>query len=541
MKHVISHLSLTPMLRCALARRVGRSMPRATTARILALCVFCFALIGERAQGEETKLLVNALNTLSEADLRHHVGVLADDTFEGREAGARGGQAAAKYLVEQFAKIGLKPAGADGSFLQPFSIYTNILGMIEGTDPRLKQEFILLGGHFDHVGYGTPDNSYGPFGKIHNGADDNASGVASILEIAQAFQAGPKPARSILFCLWDAEEAGLLGSKYWLDHPTIDRKQLKFTVNLDMVGRLRKQQLELLGVRSATGLRQLLSLPNDDERLLLKFNWELKEDSDHYPFLEKGIPTVMLHTGLHQDYHRPSDDLERVNFAGTREVCAYCVKLLYQMADQPAIPGFRRQCFQETVESQNLSERTAPVKTGRLGVQFKGMENGQPGIVVTSVRAGSAADRAGLQAGDVIESFAGINKLAADDFAGIVLEAGPTAEATILRDGATAPITLAIPLAGSPTRVGIQWRWDPAEPGVALITGVDPGSRASKAGIRILDRIFNIAGQSLTASDSLRTILDNSSGETEVLLERSGRIQRVMLTLPDEEGVDSAP
>src|SRR5690606_3687721 len=120
----------------------------------------------------------------------------ADDTFEGREAGSRGGHAAAGYIVRQLQRYGVQGGGEDGGYFQNFGAgYRNILAVIPGSDPQLRRQAVVVGAHYDHVGYGTPQNSYGPTGYIHNGADDNASGVAGLLEVIEAFTLLPSAPR----------------------------------------------------------------------------------------------------------------------------------------------------------------------------------------------------------------------------------------------------------------------------------------------------------------------------------------------------------
>ena len=177
----------------------------------------------------ENLSLAAALDSITRSELQRHIEVLADDTFEGREAGARGGQAAAGYIARLLQQCELKPGGDRGSYYQAFnSSCRNILASMEGSDPQLGQEVIVVGAHYDHVGYGTQRNSYGPWGYIHNGADDNASGVAGLLELAQALSHLPqRPRRTILLAFWDGEEKGLLGSKHWVQTPTISLSRLK--------------------------------------------------------------------------------------------------------------------------------------------------------------------------------------------------------------------------------------------------------------------------------------------------------------------------
>ena len=198
-----------------------------------------FPLFCASVRGEEAGTLQAALDSITAPELQKFVETLADDTFEGREAGSRGGRAAGNYLLEQMEKRGLKPAGTDGGYVQEFGRgYRNLLGIVEGSDEKLKKEIIVVGAHYDHVGYGSRSNSFGPLGLIHNGADDNASGSSGLLELMEAVQKLPRaPKRSILFVYWDGEEKGLLGSRHWTSAPTLPLERVKFCVNVDMIGR----------------------------------------------------------------------------------------------------------------------------------------------------------------------------------------------------------------------------------------------------------------------------------------------------------------
>ena len=332
------------------------------TTRLLALALLWLLVFRDSALGAENAALNAALDSITAEKLSKHVEVLADDTFEGREAGSRGGRAAGGYLAKEMAQCGLKPAGVDGSWYQPFyNNQQNILGSIPGADPQLKDQVVLVSAHYDHVGYGSATNSFGPIGFIHNGADDNASGVATLLEVAQAFHAlGAAPRRTILFVLWDGEEKGLLGSRHWLSEPTVNLKQVAISVNIDMVGRLRNKRLEVSGSRTSWGFRKLASEQLGDEDLLLDFSWELKSNSDHWPFFERGIPILMLHTGLHEDYHRPSDDPEKLNREGMRQVARYLFRLTHALASADQIGGFRDASRRETPDAGRRLESVLP-------------------------------------------------------------------------------------------------------------------------------------------------------------------------------------
>jgi hypothetical protein len=360
-----------------------------------------------------TKSLLNAaLESVTANELYHHVEVLADDIYEGRAAGSRGGHAAAKYIVNELRQYPLQPAGTNGDYVQAFDDdWRNILVLLPGDDPELADELIVVGAHYDHVGRGNDGNSYGPAGRIHNGADDNASGVSMLLETIESFAStGLKTRRSILFAFWDGEERNLKGSKYWLEHTEVLPTNIKLAVTIDMVGRLREGQLYVLGSRSGYGMRQLLSGPVE-EPLWLDFIWELTANSDHWSFMEKDVPSVLLHTGLHGDYHRPSDDAEKINREGLREVSRYLVAMLIKVANADELPKFRPAVRHEMSESKQraaerplarLSLRNWPYNQPRpkLGISWRGDEAEPGAVFLTRVVDGSPADAAGLKVHD---------------------------------------------------------------------------------------------------------------------------------------------
>ena len=198
--------------------------------------------VGVTRSSAENVARGSAAATITTESVERHVGALADDTFEGREAGSRGGRAAAVYIVKHLQAAGLTGGGPKGSFYQPFGAgYSNILALLPGSDPELKNQILIVSAHYDHVGYGNRRNSYGPTGFIHNGADDNASGVAAVLKVVDAFSQLPeRPKRTILFAFWDGEEKGLLGSEHWVGQPTVPLSKVMLMINADMIGHVRK-------------------------------------------------------------------------------------------------------------------------------------------------------------------------------------------------------------------------------------------------------------------------------------------------------------
>jgi Peptidase family M28/PDZ domain len=496
------------------------------------VALFALFFCGSPGRAVEASSRSAALESITTAAVTGHVNVLADDTFEGREAGTRGGRAAGAYIVERLKKFGLHGGGPGGSFYQTGDGLNNILTLVEGRDAVLKDQVIVIGAHYDHVGYGTYRNSYGPIGQIHNGADDNASGVAGLLEVAEAVSRLPeKPMRSILFAFWDAEEKGLLGSKYWIEHPTVPLDRVKLAINTDMIGRLRNSRLEVFGIRTTRGLRRLVSQEND-AALFLDFNWNVRPDSDHYTFFSHNVPFLMLHTGLHADYHRPSDDADKINGEGLKQIARLMFGILVDEADAPELGGFREQSRYESRPAV-VALRPPP---GRLGIRWDERAARDGKIIVEAVVPGSAADTVGLRAGDRLLTIAGRAVNDEKQFRMGVLAAKNPVTATIERPGKEAPLELTLELAGQPVRLGISWQTDPTEPGSVIVNRLTPGSPADLAGLRPGDRIYQINGRDFAGSDAFRELATTLPAPLMLEVETSGRVR--IVEVPHLEDAD---
>lgn len=505
---------------------------------VLGLAVCCTAMF---ARAADNASLNQALESITVGDLKRHVLYLADDTFEGREAGSRGGRVAGGYLARELQKAGLT-GGANQGYFQDFDGNSrNILGVWEGSDPELKHEVIVLGAHYDHVGYGTASNSFGPIGRIHNGADDNASGISGLLEIVEAIvRLEPRPRRTILFALWDGEEKGLLGSKHWVANPTIPLDRVRLMLNMDMIGRLRDNKIEMGGSRSAQGLRTLVSRQNAASDLLIDFTWEMKENSDHYSFFEKRIPVLFAFTGLHDDYHRPSDDVEKINTSGMQRVTQLMLRTLYEAAQQSQLPRFRPASESETPELQKQFERPLPPLAGRLGINWNLLETEGHGVHVSRVAPGSAADLAGVRAHDRIVRFAGRAISHGELFRSLVLMAESPAAMTIEREESEEPIEVQVALTGKPIRLGLSWRADECEPGTLVITRIVPGSPAARAGLDVMDRILEIEGHDFAGGEEFQEFAATLPAPLTLTRERRGQVRNVRLEIPAEDGIISA-
>ncbi|MFN0198536.1 MAG: M20/M25/M40 family metallo-hydrolase [Planctomycetaceae bacterium] len=489
----------------------------------------------------ELELLNAAVRSIKADTLKHHTLFLASDTLEGREAGSTGGHAAGAYLLDLLKKSGLKPKGDDNDFVQAFGDdYRNLLAYIPGDDPQLKHEVVLIGAHYDHVGYGTASNSFGPLGQIHNGADDNASGVSGLVEVIEALTQEPlKLKRSVMIAFWDGEEKGLLGSEHWVDAPTVPLENIRFYVNIDMIGRLANNRMKLYGVRSAPGLRQWVAEQNQVSNVQIDFDWTLKRDSDHYPFYQHQIPFFMLHTGLHEDYHRPSDDPEKLNWKGMEQVSRLMFQILYAAAQADKLPAFRTEVSNETPSVQADWDRPAPAAPPRLGIAWNRDKETEGIIEVILVAEGSPAEQAGFKVGDRILKIGATEITAETAFIRCVNRAHNPVEFHVQRAGETAPLTVTAQLNGSPLRLGAAWRTDAAEPGVITLVRVDQASPADLAGLKLGDRISQVAGERLKGSDHFRDLITTHAGPLDLLRERAGQLETVTVKFDDDPVVEN--
>jgi aminopeptidase YwaD len=476
------------------------------------------------------------LDRIDLVDLKRHASFLASDTLEGRQSGTRGSQAAAAYLAAELRRCSLTPADNARDFRQPFGQnYTNVIARRVGSDPALKDELIVIGAHYDHVGYGSASNSFGPLGVIHNGADDNASGVAALLEISEAL-CEIAPARTIVFAFWDGEEVALLGSQHWIANTPDAATTVKFALNLDMIGRLRSDGVQVMGWRSAAGLRTALSAANVSEQVPLQFGAVVTPDSDHQSFYSNRIPVLHFDTGKHDDYHRPSDDVERLNWTGLRQIARVAAQLVATAANAEALPAFRREAFLERVPvTAAVTARTAtPVRFGFVWHP----QRAQEGIIeVQQVTPDSPAAKAGLMPGDRLVRF---GRWTGGTLAELRREitASPV-ETTVAwqRPGRSEPMTAAVRLLGEPIRWGAAGRVDPALPDCVVITDVVETSPAAAAGLQPGDVVLHVDGKPVTRM--LWDALSDSDRPGTLLVERDGCRREIAVRQPPANIFDS--
>jgi Zn-dependent M28 family amino/carboxypeptidase len=342
-----------------------------------------------------------------EFTIKEDVAELASDTYEGRETGTKGEQAAAEYISKRFKDLGLKPKGTK-AFYQIFSfkpktdphsevVYstmaedstirgTNVLGFIDNK----AENTIVIGAHYDHLGFGSEGSLYrGDEKAIHNGADDNASGVAVMLNLISNLKKA-NTSNNYLFMAFSGEEEGLLGSNYFVKNPTLDLKNVNYMINMDMVGRLKSDStLAVYGVGTSPRFKQTLMANNTRFKLIEKESGV--GPSDHTSFYLNDIPVLHFFTGQHEDYHKPTDDSDKLNYNGMEAISSYIFDVISDL-DKAGKLAFRK--------TKNESEEVPRFKVG-LGVIPDYLFDGK-GMRIDGISEDKPAQKAGLLKGDVV-------------------------------------------------------------------------------------------------------------------------------------------
>jgi hypothetical protein len=376
---------------------------------------------------------------------------LSADRLGGRLTGTPGADSAAAYLAARFAAVGLQPA--PGGWFQTFDISAsapgaaataaagrqarNVIGILPGRDPELRREAVIVGAHYDHLGGGEfgsldPDST----GKVHNGADDNASGAAALVYIAKELAATPQ-ARTIVFIAFSGEELGLLGSQYYVKHAIYPLDRTTAMINLDMVGRMRNKRLIVYGTATATEFSPLLDSLNWYQGFDLRKQGDGYGPSDQSSFYAAHLPVLHIFTDLHEDYHRTTDDWQKLNFEGLARVVDFTAGVASALANRRAPLSF----VDVPVAAHGSGAGDSIVTSGYgayLGT-IPDMSDSPGGVRLTGVRKGSPADKAGLRAGDIITR---IGPHPVPDLQGMTdalrrYQAGDTAEIVIRRGDST--------------------------------------------------------------------------------------------------------
>lgn len=339
------------------------------------------------------------------ADLKKDITYLASDELEGRAIGTEGERKAAEYIAAAFQKIGLQPKGTDGYF-QPFTVKkaTNpheqaVIGTGgEGVTGRNVAGYIdnggaytvVIGAHYDHLGHGSEGSLHRGEPAIHNGADDNASGTAAVIQLARILKA-KRSLYNFLFLAFSGEENGLWGSNYFSKNSTISLDSVNYMINMDMVGRLNEEKtLAINGVGTSPAWLEAIEKVNNDSLKLVTSESGVGP-SDHTSFYLEDIPVLHFFTGQHEDYHRPTDDADKINYEGLVMVVRYIERLVTTVNTEEKL------AFTKTQDSSGNSPRFSV----SLGVVPDYLYDGE-GMRIDGVTDGKPAATAGMKRGDVV-------------------------------------------------------------------------------------------------------------------------------------------
>ena len=351
--------------------------------------------------------------------MMEHVKYLASEELQGRGVGREGLNKAADYIKSEFEKAGLQPGGDENSFYQKFSVPSedgkevtvkNVVGILPGSKSEWNEESVIVSAHYDHLGLGWPDAYKDNEGKVHYGADDNASGVSVLLELAQTLGKTFKPDRTVIFIAFSAEESGLLGSQYYVKNSgKYPVNKIMGVLNMDTVGRLGKKKLLVLNSNSSSDWKYILlyqaSYVTGVESEMVAQDLDA---SDQVSFIKEGVPGVQFFSGAHRDYHRPTDTVDKIDAPGLVKVASFVREGLLHLAEREEPLTFTGPSKEEvktpghpTAPKGDKQQSARKVSTGTMpDFAFSG-----EGVLIASLAVNSPADDAGLKKGDVIIKF----------------------------------------------------------------------------------------------------------------------------------------
>jgi hypothetical protein len=382
---------------------------------------------------------------------------LASPEREGRGAGSRGLDAAANYIAERFERLGLSPltpgARGDDRYFQPFNMTgetgaplpaRNVIGVLSGANPALNGQALIVSAHYDHLGFGWPDARAGAKGQLHPGADDNASGVAVMLELAR-LMADARPERSVIFAAFAGEEAGLLGARHYVRAAQTPGAPFPLSghiadLNLDTVGRLEDGKVTIFGTGSARELPFIFMGAGAVTGIPTQAVAQEINASDHTAFVEAGVPAVQLFASLANDYHRPSDTADKIDYAGLGKVAAILKEAVDYLAART-----EPLAFSGSVAAAQPRAPAAPTTTRRVATGIvPDMTHQGEGVRVGSVQPGSGAETAGIKPGDRLLVLGGVKTSNLRALADALkdLAPGQTVDVEFARDAAILSSTL---------------------------------------------------------------------------------------------------
>lgn len=362
------------------------------------------------AKLEKRVALAQLPPVFSSSRMMKDITYLAGEALMGRELGSAELDEAAHYIAQQFQQAGLQPGGDGGSYFQNWQqnvgkakgtiALRNVVGILPGKNPQLTEESVVIGAHYDHLGTGWPDVRTGNQGKIHYGADDNASGVAVMLELAREAASKWQPERSIVFIAFTGEESGLLGSKYYINHmKDYPAEKITAMLNLDTVGRLGEHPVTILGAGSAQELVHVFRGAGFVTGVPVNAVLDDFGSSDQAAFIEAGIPAVQFFARAHEDYHAPGDTVDKIDGAGLVKVAAVLKETAEYLASR--IEPLTVTLQSGTAHGAQQTGEPKARRRARLGTVPDFAYRGQ-GVRVDSVIAGTPAHHARLQTGDIL-------------------------------------------------------------------------------------------------------------------------------------------
>jgi hypothetical protein len=416
----------------------------------------------------------------------------------------------------------------------------NVIGVLDGAGPH-ADETVVIGGHYDHLGHGGVfSGSLAPLSRdIHNGADDNASGTAMVLELARRLGARrDPPPRRVVFMAFSGEERGLLGSQYYVRHPLFPLASTVMMFNCDMVGRLNdKGELTMIGTGTSPGFEELVDALGKSSGLKIKKVSGMTDGfggSDHQSFYPHDIPVLFAFTGVHRDYHRPSDDSDRINYAGMARIADYLELLMLDVVRRPERPAFARMADRGRLR---IAVNRPTESSVFLGIRPGASPGRRPGVTIDEISADSPAAKAGLKVGDLITLLGGRKIANAVEFVESVGGHKPGDEVEILVEREGKELKLRVTLASRPApereetaRMGSVYLGTmpdyaaTSEPGMK-IQGVTEGSPAEKGGLKGGDIIVRLGDKKVgTIYDYMEALGAHKPGdEVEVTVKRDGK------------------
>ncbi|MCS6885894.1 MAG: M20/M25/M40 family metallo-hydrolase [Acidobacteriota bacterium] len=331
-------------------------------------------------------------------------------------------ESSAKGQLSELPKVSLE---LELSLIRESRTTANVVGLLEGE----TKEYLLIGAHYDHLGLGGSGSLAPDRQGVHHGADDNASGVAGLLELARIMSLQNRLKRGIVFAAFSGEEEGLLGSAYYAKHPLVPIEQTVAMLNMDMIGRMRDDRLVIGGAGTSTGWKKLVDGANSLRGLQISYQDDGYGPSDHASFYAQNVPVLFFFTGNHEDYHKPSDTYDKINYLGMKTILALVRDVALAVVNAELRPTFTKAGEADTRRATN----TFRVVLGTVPDYSSQVE----GMRLSGVRPGSPAEQAGLRSGDVIVELAGRRITSIHDYTYVLqdLRPGQTVSAIVLRDG----------------------------------------------------------------------------------------------------------